>query len=156
MALSRNIQWVHFSIQFRKKTNHNLFFYYWNLVYDFWLHIVSHFVSRWQFLNGRSYFFIRTLNLLMKHWDFNETEQTECLHKGTHLVDIDRLLFGLDGLHLDILTELYRLLFCLYCRFPKLQRIRQQQNNVTGAISYTNIRSGCADFTFSNGPVLAQ
>lgn len=38
--------------------------------------------------------------------------------QGTYLVYVYRLLLRLYGLHLDVLTELYRLLLCLHCRFP--------------------------------------
>lgn len=39
--------------------------------------------------------------------------------KGTHLIDVHWLLFRLYGLHLDVLTELHRLLLCLHCRFTR-------------------------------------
>lgn len=37
--------------------------------------------------------------------------------KGTYLIYIYRLLFGLYSLHLDVLTELYCLLLCFHCRY---------------------------------------
>ncbi len=55
--------------------------------------------------------------------------ESRCSHEGTYLVDIYWLLFGLYGFYLDVLAELYCLLLCFHCRFPRNNNAAAKQCN---------------------------